>query len=84
MRLYGLIGFPLGHSFSLPYFTDKFAREDLNAEYRNFPLEDISGFEALVRKEGHLVGLNVTVPYKQKIIPGTTRTRTRVLTFIIW
>jgi shikimate dehydrogenase len=69
LRLYGLIGFPLGHSFSLPYFTDKFARENLDAEYRNFPLEDISGFEALVGQEGQLMGLNVTVPYKQKVIP---------------
>lgn len=69
LRLYGLIGFPLGHSFSVPYFRDKFAREDIHAEYRNFPLEDVSGFEDLVRKEGQLVGLNVTVPYKQKVIP---------------
>ena len=68
-RLYGLIGFPLGHSFSVPYFTEKFARESIDAEYRNFPLEDISVFEALVKKERRLGGLNVTVPYKQKVIP---------------
>ena len=45
MRLYGLIGYPLGHSFSVPYFTKKFEREAIKAEYRNFPLEDISASE---------------------------------------
>ena len=68
MQLYGLIGFPLGHSFSVPYFKDKFAREGIAAEYRNFPLEDISGFETLVKTEEKLVGLNVTVPYKQQVM----------------
>lgn len=68
-KLFGLIGYPLGHSFSLPYFTQKFEKEKVNAEYRNFPLEHISDFEALVKREPELVGLNVTVPYKQKIIP---------------
>jgi shikimate dehydrogenase len=52
----------------VPYFKDKFAREGILAEYRNFPLEDISGFEALVKKEEKLAGLNVTVPYKQQVI----------------
>lgn len=69
LRLYGLIGFPLGHSFSLPYFSEKFVREGIEAEYRNFPLEDISDFESLVKKVEKLVGLNVTVPYKEKVIP---------------
>ncbi len=69
MKLYGLIGYPLGHSFSAPYFKEKFVREGIDAEYRNFPLEDISAFEALVKGEHGLAGLNVTVPYKQKIIP---------------
>ena len=69
MRLYGLIGFPLGHSFSASYFTKKFDREAIEAEYRNFPLEDISDFEALLQTETRLAGLNVTVPYKQKVIP---------------
>jgi shikimate dehydrogenase len=69
MRLYGLIGFPLGHSFSVPYFAKKFEREAIEAEYRNFPLEDISAFEVLLQTETQLAGLNVTVPYKQKVIP---------------
>jgi len=69
MRLFGLIGYPLGHSFSVPYFTRKFREEKIEAEYRNFPLEHIGDFEKLVKMEPGLVGLNVTVPYKQKIIP---------------
>lgn len=68
-RLFGLIGYPLGHSFSLPYFTRKFEEEKIHAEYRNFPLEQIGEFEELVKREPNLAGLNVTVPYKQKIIP---------------
>ena len=69
MRTYGLIGFPLGHSFSVPYFSDKFTKEGIDAVYKNFPLEDISDFESLVSSEPDLAGLNVTVPYKQKVIP---------------
>ena len=69
MRTFGLIGKPLGHSFSVAYFTKKFSEEEINAEYRNFPLERVSDFELLVKNESDLAGLNVTVPYKQKIIP---------------
>lgn len=69
MRLFGLIGFPLGHSFSLPYFTQKFQDENIEAKYQNFALEQIGEFKDLVKNEPELVGLNVTVPYKQKIIP---------------
>jgi shikimate dehydrogenase len=69
MKLFGLIGYPLGHSFSVPYFTRKFGEENIEAEYRNFPMEDIGDFEELVKREPELVGLNVTVPHKQKIIP---------------
>ncbi len=69
MTLFGLIGYPLGHSFSVPYFTKKFGEEGIRSEYRNFPLENIEEFEELVRREPALAGLNVTVPYKQEIIP---------------
>lgn len=69
MRLFGLIGYPLGHSFSLPYFTKKFAELKIDAEYRNFPLERIGDFKELVKGEPGLVGLNVTIPYKQEVIP---------------
>ncbi|MCP4311588.1 MAG: shikimate dehydrogenase [Bacteroidetes bacterium] len=69
MRLFGLIGYPLGHSFSAPYFAKKFSEEQIDARYENFPMEKIAAFEELVKGEPGLVGLNVTVPYKQKIIP---------------
>ena len=69
LALYGLIGYPLGHSFSVPFFTRKFKEENIHSEYRNFPLKEISEFEELVKAEPQLAGLNVTVPYKQKIIP---------------
>jgi shikimate dehydrogenase len=51
MRLFGLIGYPLGHSFSVPYFTRKFREEKIEAEYRNFPMENIGDFEDLVKRE---------------------------------
>lgn len=69
MKHFGLIGYPLGHSFSVSYFTSKFSKEGIDADYRNFPLEKISAFESLVMTEPELTGLNVTVPYKEKIIP---------------
>lgn len=68
-QLFGLIGFPLEHSFSVSYFSRKFAQEKIDAVYRNFPLKDITEFESLVESEPGLQGLNVTVPYKEKIIP---------------
>lgn len=73
MRLYGLIGYPLGHSFSSSYFERKFRAEGINAAYRNFPLEQLSAFKPLLEMEQGLAGLNVTVPYKQAIIPHLDR-----------
>jgi len=67
--LYGLIGFPLEHSFSASFFNRKFKEEGISAEYRNFPLERIEGLDALVKAQPDLMGLNVTVPHKQKVIP---------------
>jgi shikimate dehydrogenase len=69
MRHFGLIGYPLDHSFSASYFSSKFKEEGIEASYRNFPLSAIEAFPALVSKEPALRGLNVTVPYKQQIIP---------------
>lgn len=69
MRHFGLIGYPLGHSFSVAYFKEKFAREGIEARYRNYPLEDLSGFPELLKSDRKIVGLNVTVPHKQKILP---------------
>ena len=68
--LWGLIGFPLSHSFSATWFNDKLAREGLiDIEYRLFPLASIEDFPSLLRSEPNLTGLNVTIPYKENIIP---------------
>jgi len=67
MRQFGLIGFPLGHSFSKRYFTEKFDKEGIEARYDLFELESLSAFMAL-KEDNDLNGLNVTIPYKEKII----------------
>ena len=64
---YGLIGYPLGHSFSKGYFTDFFSREGVNAEYKNFELPQIEDLLQILEHEPHLQGFNVTIPYKQQI-----------------
>lgn len=67
MRTYGLIGYPLGHSFSKGYFTDFFSREGINAEYKNFELPQIDDLLQVLEHEPHLQGFNVTIPYKRQI-----------------
>lgn len=69
MRLFGLVGYPLSHSFSPGYFTKKFREAKIDAEYRLFPLEDIQHFPALIEGYPQLSGLNVTIPYKEMVIP---------------
>jgi shikimate dehydrogenase len=69
MKLYGLIGYPLSHSFSPQYFKEKFEKENINAEYRAFPISEISEIKALLKEHSQLEGFNVTVPYKERIIP---------------
>jgi shikimate dehydrogenase len=70
MRKFGLIGYPLGHSFSKKYFTEKFIREKIDdAVYDNYPLEDIAQFEPLYKGDPDLKGVNVTIPYKEQIVP---------------
>lgn len=69
MKIYGLIGNPVSHSFSEKYFTEKFEKENIQAKYKLFLLEDLKDFEKLLKKEKNLHGLNVTLPYKEKIIP---------------
>lgn len=69
MITYGLIGRALGHSFSAAYFTHKFATEQIQAEYKNFELETIDELPALLDANADIKGLNVTIPYKQSVIP---------------
>jgi shikimate dehydrogenase len=64
---YGLIGFPLGHSYSKTYFTEKFAKEAIDAEYELYPLPDIRNLDQLLKDEPFLRGLNVTIPYKKSV-----------------
>lgn len=69
MKKYGLIGFPLKHSFSSGFFNEKFGREEIHAEYLNFEIDDIQKVEAIISDNPHLKGLNVTIPYKESILP---------------
>lgn len=66
---YGLIGYPLGHSFSRDYFNKKFETEGIDAEYVNFELPAINDFLSVIDRNPNIRGLNVTIPYKEKIIP---------------
>ena len=69
-RLFGLIGYPLSHSFSKRYFTEKFEREGIpGCRYELFPLEHIEDLPQLLRQQTTLCGLNVTIPYKQAVLP---------------
>lgn len=69
MKKYGLLGYPLSHSFSKGYFTDKFEKEQLDAEYCNFELPEASGILSYINDDNHICGLNVTIPHKQAIMP---------------
>ena len=69
MDKYGLIGFPLKHSFSKDFFNKKFQSENINATYENFEIPDIKDLPAVIEENPNLRGLNVTIPYKEKVIP---------------
>ncbi|MCX6203121.1 MAG: shikimate dehydrogenase [Bacteroidetes bacterium] len=70
MRQFGLIGYPLSHSFSKGFFTEKFLNENIvGAHYDNFPIASIQDFEALWLQHENLEGLNITIPYKKEVIP---------------
>ena len=69
MDKYGIIGFPLGHSFSRGFFTEKFARESIDAQYLNFEIPDARMLLDVLRDNPELRGLNVTLPHKQAVIP---------------
>ncbi len=69
MKRYGLIGYPLEHSFSGSYFAEKFRREKINARYDNFPIRQVDQLRELIREQPVLEGLNVTIPHKEDVIP---------------
>ena len=69
MDKYGLIGYPLGHSFSISYFNQKFADENIDAVYENFEIPSIDILPEILDSNPNLRGLNVTIPYKEKVIP---------------
>lgn len=69
MDIYGLIGYPLVHSFSISYFNQKFADEGIDAKYENFEIQTIESLLEVLETTPNLRGLNVTIPYKQKVIP---------------
>lgn len=74
MKLYGLIGYPLGHSFSKQYFAEKFAREGINdCFYEAFPISSIDQFPSLINSYPKLTGLNVTIPYKEQVLQFVTQ-----------
>lgn len=69
MDKYGIIGYPLGHSFSRNFFTEKFQREHIDAEYVNFEVPSADALTDIVRCNPNLRGLNVTLPHKEAVIP---------------
>jgi shikimate dehydrogenase len=69
MKLYGLIGYPLSHSFSRQYFEEKFRKENLtDCRYENFPLHSLEELPELVKRSPELRGFNITIPYKEKVM----------------
>ena len=69
MNKFGLIGYPLGHSFSKNFFNQKFQSENIDAEYVNFEIPTIGELSNILLSNPNLAGLNVTIPYKEQIIP---------------
>ena len=69
MNLYGLIGYPLGHSFSKQYFTEKFEKEGITGSvFEAFPIPSIEAFPGLIKNNPSLKGLSVTIPYKEQVL----------------
>ncbi len=72
MKKLGLIGYPLQHSFSKKYFSQKFEKEGIkNWKYLNFEMKNINQFPSILKKNPDLIGLNITIPYKEKILKYT-------------
>ncbi len=68
MDKYGLIGYPLGHSFSIGYFNEKFQNENIDAVYENFEISSLDSLEEVIATNPELKGLNVTIPYKERVM----------------
>lgn len=68
MDKYGLIGYPLGHSFSIGYFNEKFQNENIDAVYENFEISSLDSLEEVIATNPGLKGLNVTIPYKERVM----------------
>lgn len=68
-KIFGLVGKNIGHSFSKKYFTERFAKDNLDYEYRNFDISDIAQLPEIIQNHPNLGGLNVTIPYKESVIP---------------
>lgn len=68
MDIYGLIGYPLEHSLSISYFNQKFEDEGIDAQYENFEIQSIESLMEVIDSTPNLRGLNVTIPYKEKVI----------------
>ena len=68
MDKYGLIGYPLVHSFSISYFNEKFQNENIDAIYENYEISSIEQLTEVLDTNPELRGLNVTIPYKEKVI----------------
>lgn len=70
MRLFGLLGYPLTHSFSQKYFTEKFHKLGIaDAAYENFSIPDIQELQKILDTRKELAGFNITIPYKKSVIP---------------
>lgn len=69
MTEYGLTGYPLGHSFSRQFFTEKFRKEGIDARYLNFEIPTVDDLKDIIREHPLLRGLNVTIPHKQAVMP---------------
>ena len=79
MDKYGLIGYPLGHSFSISYFNQKFQDEDIDAVYENYEIPSIDALPEVLSSNPELKGLNVTIPYKEKVLPFLDNTSPEAL-----
>jgi shikimate dehydrogenase len=69
MNKYGLLGYPLTHSFSKRYFTEKFEKENIKSTYQNFEIDSIKKLPNVIKNNPEVTGLNVTIPYKEQVIP---------------